>query len=461
MPKCVICNKKLSKGPFSKNKQFALMNHDYICRRCAFRIGITNKYDSATYTATKVRKEFFDLYPEELGLYSYGIESENTFTNATVDLKKKYKDKVNKNEEWKPRPRKRRGCLGSVLIWLSCLIFIIGFGNAWRNESDINENSDTTPDSTNETSAVSQTVPVSRNEISNIKENDRTSPVKYTDLDVGTVVEVGDLEIGLSYVKRSGTHTDAMGINVDVAVGNEVIYAFFEVHNKGDELLDISKSSVSAYADSTKIEAVPDYMLFKEDNIKEYQSYEVDGGKYAIVPFNFEVKKGWESLTVFYDDCSWTIDANDVTREPYKFASLFEHKDDFIPTSIGDVTELSKYTLQFDGIEIIPQEYSWSGPWIAFKFTLNNTDSESLDLSLVGHKMRGYCNGYLTDDASYTVDNNLNGYINIFEVDEVKPGMNARVYVAFEIQETQGKFSMAFDDGYIFHNTAWMINAEN
>lgn len=440
MQNCVICNRKVSKGAFSTKDKFELLNHDFICKDCAAKIGITSIWSATTYTAEKARAKYFELYPEETGVNSCKVDLDNEYIVNK-------KTKAQKNRRRQPKPRKKGGCLTTVLI---CLAIIIALGNIGQNENN-NEDTSSTPETTIN----------DKNESSKNNNAAEEPVVKLTDLEVGTVVEVGDLEIGLSYVKRSGSHTDAMGSNVEVAAGDEVIYAFFEVHNAGEKLLNISKNKVSAYADSTKIEAVPDYMLFEEDNIKEYQSYEIDGGKYAIVPFNFEVKKGWETVTIFYDDYSWTIDATDVTNNPYTFVSLFEHEENFVPTQVGDSKELSKYTLKFDGVATIPQKYSWSGPWVAFKFTLNNTDSEELDLGLVGYEMRGYLNDYLTDDASYTLDDNLNGYINIFNVEEVKPGMNAKVYVAFEIQETHGQFSMAFDDGYIFHNTAWMINAEN
>lgn len=104
MSKCVICNKKLSKGPFSKNKQFALINHDYICRRCAFRIGITDELNAATYMAKKAREEYSELYPLEVGLHSFEVA--NDMGNMVKEVHGGEKVKVQKNSSQQPKSRK-------------------------------------------------------------------------------------------------------------------------------------------------------------------------------------------------------------------------------------------------------------------------------------------------------------------------------------------------------------------
>ena len=66
--------------------------------------------------------------------------------------------------------------------------------------------------------------------------------------------------------------------------------------------------------------------------------------------------------------------------------------------------------------------------------------------------MRCYQNNYLTDDATYIMDDKIDDYINIFSVDEIHEGMSAKIYVAFEIPKKGGDFRMVFDDGYIVDN---------
>lgn len=133
MTKCVICNKKLSKGPFSKNKKFELLNHDCICRGCAFRIGITNELDAATYTAKKARDEYIELYPAEVGLCSFEVTEDNG--NIVKEVNGNGKVKPQKNSSQQLKSRKKYGCLVPILICVLCLTVILTFVCASQSEN--------------------------------------------------------------------------------------------------------------------------------------------------------------------------------------------------------------------------------------------------------------------------------------------------------------------------------------
>lgn len=438
MAKCVICNRIVSDGSFNTKDKFELFGHTFICRDCASKIGIKSALSASAYNAEKAISKYRLMYP-------------NDFTRTQSDVCESSMQEPHRkdNARYQPttRKEKKHGFLKTVLIAFLCFVLIGAF--AGRN----NSSDGTSPNHSTASGAGTDSASLN-------KSAETTPAAPTTNLKVGDVVTVGDLEIALSYVKRSNIHTNSMGVNVDIPEGDEVVYAFFEVHNAGGKLQSFSKGKVSAYADSIKVEDIPDYMLFEEDGVKEYQSYELDGGMYAVAPFNFEVNAGWKSFTIFYGDCSWTVSSDEVSSDPYTFCTSFNHSESFTATSSGETADLKKYSLTFDGIDTIAQKYTWDGPWVVFKFTIKNTNSEVLDLSLVGHEMRCYQNDYLTREADYGVDDLLEGYTNIFDIREIKPDMSAKVYAAFAVKDPSGQFSMAFDDGYGFHNTAWIVNAE-
>ena len=87
--------------------------------------------------------------------------------------------------------------------------------------------------------------------------------------------------------------------------------------------------------------------------------------------------------------------------------------------------------------------------YVIFKYTINNTDSEKLDYSLAGYEMTGYQDNYYLGTASYSLDDKVDGYSNIYNIDSVEVGMSANIYVAFDKLGTSGSRYMVYDDGYI------------
>ena len=66
---CVICNKELSDGVFNNKDKFELFGHSFICRECANKVGIKNMWKASTYNSEKVKKLYFEKYPEEINNY--------------------------------------------------------------------------------------------------------------------------------------------------------------------------------------------------------------------------------------------------------------------------------------------------------------------------------------------------------------------------------------------------------
>ena len=69
--------------------------------------------------------------------------------------------------------------------------------------------------------------------------------------------------------------------------------------------------------------------------------------------------------------------------------------------------------------------------------------------SNVGHEMKAYWNNQLLDSATYTLNDNINGYSSVFDIDEIHAGLTAKVYVTVEVQDTKGVYECYFVIGYI------------
>ena len=79
MPKCVICEKEVSKGSFSMKDKYELSGGGFICKTCAGKVGINGFMAAGMTTANKVRKKYFDMYPEEAPVRKGDFEVDNAY----------------------------------------------------------------------------------------------------------------------------------------------------------------------------------------------------------------------------------------------------------------------------------------------------------------------------------------------------------------------------------------------
>ena len=63
--------------------------------------------------------------------------------------------------------------------------------------------------------------------------------------------------------------------------------------------------------------------------------------------------------------------------------------------------------------------------------------------------MRGYQNNYSLGDSSFALDEQIDGFSNIYSIDKIEAGMSANIYIAFDAFVEDGDLYMVFDDGYI------------
>ena len=74
--------------------------------------------------------------------------------------------------------------------------------------------------------------------------------------------------------------------------------------------------------------------------------------------------------------------------------------------------------------------------------------------------MTAYIDNYYAGTADYMVDEKIDGYSNIYNIDKIEAGMSANIYVAFE-GSSKGKTAyMIFDDGYISNTVRGKVYVE-
>ena len=271
-------------------------------------------------------------------------------------------------------------------------------------------------------------------------------------MEIGEYGKVGNTYVGLAYAKRGAHTTMALGVEEDITPGYEVLFAFFELYNDSNDISrDYTRGDITCYCDSIQVSAVESNFMFAEDGVEEYNSYELDGNTQAFAIVNFEVPKNWEEISLFCgSELAWRITSDEISDAPFDYKSIFNVNNKYETTNIGDAIYSGDYNIVFDGVqEYLPDDSFSDQNYVIYKFTVINTSPSALDYSLVGYNMRGYQNNYLLNGASYTVNDKIDGYINIFDVDTIQAGMTCKLYIAFEISEVSGTHCMVYDVGYI------------
>lgn len=282
----------------------------------------------------------------------------------------------------------------------------------------------------------------------------------FTDLKVSEIGKTEDIYVGLQYVKAMSYLPTNLG-KEDITEGYEVILAFFEFYNSAELIQTINPDEITCYADGTQVSGVKTYIKVSVDGVSQFHRESIDPGCQLLSVQDYEVPKGWKEIKFFYQsECIWTVYPEDVRTENYQKQTLFS-----IDSSKG-ITAID-YKMQPDGYEILfkgvtsfhKKSYYSSGDYVVFKFHINNLKDEALDTGLMGYKMRAYHNNCFIGDASYTLKDKIDGYINIFDVDKIEPGMGCDIYIAFETDDTSGGFYLAYDDGYITSNLCGYVYA--
>lgn len=288
------------------------------------------------------------------------------------------------------------------------------------------------------------------------------SYIKKEDLSIDEIAEDGNIYLSLSYAKRADHYTSAYYMQTeDVDSDHELIYFFVEACNVSEVVDGVNSMKFDCYVDSVKASSFESYTLSYQDGVYEYNSYDMDPCATEIVLINYVVPKDWQEIKLFYDGFNWLITQDDVSDEPFVNDNVTTYDYEYIAyTEIGEKIYSDKYDVIYDGYSFTTNSYNGE-QYIAFEFTINNTSGEVLDYSNI-YNMRGYHNNILMDSFDYMLDDTLDGHTNIASIDNIEPGMTAKVYVAFKTESTTGDFSISYDVGYIKSEYlgAVMINIE-
>ena len=280
-------------------------------------------------------------------------------------------------------------------------------------------------------------------------------PVKisYKDMKLGDIGIKDNINVGLAYVKRMSYLPTALGPEENIGEGNEVILAYFDFYNNNDKNKSVSPNDITCYADGIQVGDVETYIKIESDGICQYYNEDLADHTQMISVQDYAVPKGWNELKFFYkSECIWTVSQDDVSEEPYSFSSMYtDLKVDRDVTSEGTVIYDDKYKIEFKGAsDYVHNNMVWGDTsYVVFKYLITNTGSEAINYSLAGYQMTGYQNNYYLGDSVYTLNEDIDGYKNIYDVDNIEPGMSAQIYVAFESFGEPGNLYMVYDDGYI------------
>ncbi len=348
---------------------------------------------------------------------------------------------------------KKKGCLSRIISAFIFLLVLGVIGNVLGGNRTNSSTSSARTSSRSSTSTSSKTQEPKETYLFNVANTKTNMNIKQINKD-------GSFYIGLAAVKSLNyIQTATSWHTVDIPSNQEVIYVFLDVYNDSGKIKSF-REDISVYADSAKGSDPDTYSLVGIDGYQAYNSYEMDPETRALVIDAFIINKGWKELTVFCGDLSWKISPSDLMTSSYNYSSLYNLNVSSTLTPTGTTIYSDKYRLVYDNSGV----YDVNGlteteHYSVFMFTVQNTSDQALDYDNVGHNMRGYQNLRLLDGATWAMNDNIEGYTNVFELDEIKPGMSAKIYVAFPIKDSSGVFTCVYDSGYLFSEVLGTVTA--
>lgn len=380
-----------------------------------------------------------------------------------IDLAKKKRE----------NPPRKHG-LAIAAIAIGVVMFIIGFSSCGSSDSkpsettaesgvttavgkETTEEETTTEETTTEETTTEATTTTEAGP--NIKVAEDQSNMK-----VGEIGRTDNVFVGLSYVKKMSYLPTALGKETKIGSGNEVIMAFFDFYNHSDKSDSISPDDITCYADGVQVGKVETYIKVKCDGINQQHNAKIGGKTQMVSVQDFAVPKGWKELKFFYNsDCIWVVAPEDVKTEPFKFSTMYKDLEiKRTPVSDGTTIYDEDYEIVFKGAKdyTYKNKYSGNKQYLIFKFTIKNTGTETLDYSLAGYSMHGYQNNYFLGTADYVLTDKIDGFINIYKIEKIEPGMTANIYVAYEGAAKGGNVYMVYDDGYIINKERGVVYVE-
>jgi len=347
------------------------------------------------------------------------------------------------------KPKKKRGCCGTGLIVVAAL-FALCIIYSFLAPSDKATGGKETEDSKHTQTSEEEKVEGEDNIADKEAQKEVEETADYTNMSIGDVGRHGNIKIGLQYVKRTSYLPTALS-EEEIADGNEVILGFFEFFNESDSSESVDPDDITCYADGVQINEVESYIKVQCDGVEQFHNTLLDAGCQLLTCQDYEVKKGWSEIKFFYkSDCVWTITNEEAKEDSYNETVLISAENTNTDTNIDDVIYSDEYDVAFKGFELYEKDGVFGNETYAvFKFNIVNNGDKSLDAKLMGYEMRAYQDNFALGDAVWSLDDKVDNYLNIFDVESIEPGMSSNLYVAFEAKNRESKWHMVYDDGYI------------
>ena len=293
------------------------------------------------------------------------------------------------------------------------------------------------------------------NTAQNIPDESFLVPLSQSSMNVklGNIAKADNVYVGLKYVRTMDYIPGASSIlNGEIKEGHELLVAYFEVYNASNKTIVIRDSDIIMYTDSIQASDPDTVFYMRADGFKLLNSYELLPQTEANVCIAYDVLQGWQELKVYYDDATfWTLTQDEVSSEPYVFETIFNVENEKKETNEGDVIYSGEQTITYDGFQIYYENtYYDENKYAVFKFTVKNNEESTLDYEYVGYDMKAYHKNHYIGEADFSLDDNIDGYINVYDVDKIMPDMSAKIYIAFEMDpvDESGDYYMLYDAGY-------------
>lgn len=347
-----------------------------------------------------------------------------------------------------------KGCFSAFLVVI--LVFAaLAYFSRNKNDSENSKDSSNTPPSSNTQGAPETPTTVAPEPTT---EQYSVNPSKYSikvatdtkNMKIGDTGESDKVFIKLLHAKRADTVSSVTGYDEDIDSKNEIVFLFFDILNASFKPQDIYDRYFTCYIDGNKVEPFQNHFYYIEDGVREYKrSACPDPGTAALYLTNFEVPKNWKEMKVYYNsDCIWTATYEEVKKESFDWNKTFIMQNSSNDTPKGTVVYNENYELTYDGWEYRHEKpLNMDEDYIIVKFTVHNTSENVLQYNSVGFGIRAYVDNYLLQDPDIFKDEKIDGYLNIHDVNEIQPGMSAKVYLAFLIDKKGKTYRVIYYEG--------------
>lgn len=274
-------------------------------------------------------------------------------------------------------------------------------------------------------------------------------------LKVGDIGVINNMYVGLAYVKRMSYLPGFNDKYDDIGPDREVILAFFDFYNDSNSYASAEPYSITCYVDGYQVEDVNLIRRVKCDGILQYSKEKIADHGQMISVQDFDVPVNWKEIKLYYkSECVWTVHQEDVKSEEYVFQTMYPNLTiTRTPVRVGDIVFHEDYDIIFQGVTEYTDTNRLYGDrtYIIFKYTIHNTGKTPINYEKAGYRMKAYQNNYFIGDANYTIDEQIDGYSNIYNIDSIEPGMSANIYLAFDRMiemKNCRDYYMIYNDGY-------------